>query len=210
MTEINSKSRLAIALSRLEGFSEPKVRQEQYLMDSEIGASVLWNAWLLGDIRGKVIADLGCGTGMLGIGALMLGAKQVLFVDMDKNALETAKNNILKVKSEGYSLGKAEFICSNIVEIKIKADLIIQNPPFGTKIRHNDILFLKKALETASIVYSFHKSESKSFLERFSAKKNAKITHVWDFKFPLKATLPFHRRKIHRIDVSCFRFEKMK
>src|SRR3989338_1673942 len=100
MTEINSKSRLAIALSRLEGFSEPKVRQEQYLMDSEIGASVLWNACLLGDIRGKVIADLGCGTGMLGIGALMLGAKQVLFVDMDKNALETAKNNILKVKSE--------------------------------------------------------------------------------------------------------------
>jgi len=74
MTEINSKSRLAIALSRLEGFSEPKVRQEQYLMDSEIGASVLWNACLLGDIRGKVIADLGCGTGMLGIGALMLGA----------------------------------------------------------------------------------------------------------------------------------------
>lgn len=210
MAEINSKSRLAIVLSRLEGFSEPKVRQEQYVMDSEIGASVLWNAYLLGDIEGKVIDDFGCGTGILGIGALMLGAKHVLFVDMDEEALENAKNNILKVKSEGYRLGKAEFISSDIGEVKTKADVVIQNPPFGTKIRHNDAFFLEKALETAPVVYSFHKSESKGFLERFSAQKNAKITHVWSFKFPLKATFSFHRRKIHRIDVSCFRFEKLK
>ncbi|MBI2654062.1 methyltransferase [Candidatus Woesearchaeota archaeon] len=210
MAGINSKSRLAIVLSRLEGFSEPKVRQEQYVMDSEVGASVLWNAYLLGDVEGKVIADLGCGTGVLGIGALMLGAKHVLFLDIDKNALKTAKNNLFKVKSEGYKLGKAEFICKDIGKVKIKADIVIQNPPFGTKIRHNDAFFMEKALETASIVYSFHKSESKAFLERFSARKNAKITHIWDYKFPLKASFSFHRRQIHRIDVGCFRLSKLK
>ena len=98
MTKISSKSTLAIALSRLEDFSKPKVRQEQYLMDSEIGASMLWNACLLGDIGAKTIADLGCGTGILGIGALLLGAKQVIFVDSDEKALEIAKKNVLKVK----------------------------------------------------------------------------------------------------------------
>jgi len=207
MTKISSKSGLAITLSGLEGFYEPKVRQEQYLMDSEIGAAVLWNASLLGDIEGKVIADLGCGTGLLGIGAMLLGAKEVIFVDSDEKVLETARKNILKAKSES---SKAELICQDIGGLKLKADVVLQNPPFGTKVRHMDIVFLEKALETAPVVYSFHKSESKAFLERFSAKKNAKITHIWGFKFPLKASFSFHRRQIHRIGVSCFRFETAK
>ena len=209
MTKNMSKSRLAIVLSGLEGFYEPKVKQEQYLMDSEIGASMLWNAYLLKDIEGKVIADLGCGTGLLGIGSLLLGAKHVFFVDSDEKALETTKNNVSKVKSDGYSFGKPEFICKDIGKLELKADVVIQNPPFGTKVKHNDIFFLENALKIAPIVYSFHKSETKGFLHLFSAKKNAKISHIWDFKFPLKATFLFHRRQIHRINVSCLRFEKI-
>ena len=208
MKQIASKSRLAIVLSSLEGFSEPKVGQEQYLMDSEIAAFVLWNAYLLGNIKGKAIADLGCGWGMLWIGGLLLGAKRVIFVDFDENALKAAKNNISKVKSEGYKLGKAKLVCKDIGKLEIKADVVLQNPPFGTKIKHSDVFFLEKALQIAPVVYSFHKSETKAFLQRFSAKKNAKITHIWDFKFPLKASFSFHRRQIHRINVSCLRFEK--
>ncbi len=208
MAKITSKSGLAIVLSGLKGFCKPEVRKEQYLMDSETGAFMLWNAKFLGNIEGKVIADLGCGTGLLGIGALLLGAKRVFFVDSDEKALKIAKNNTLKVKSEGYSLGKADFICQDIGKLKIKADTVVQNPPFGTKMRHIDILFLEKAMQTAPVVYSFHKSESKAFLKRFSAKNNARITHIWDFRFPLKATFAFHRRQIHRINVSCIRLEK--
>ena len=95
-----SKSELAIVLSKLKGFKRPKVSVEQYSMDSEVGASVLWNAALLGDIKQKVSVDLGCGTGILGIGALLLGAKKVYFVDSDQEALEIAKENWRKVKSE--------------------------------------------------------------------------------------------------------------
>src|SRR3989344_1764706 len=207
MTQIGSKSSLAIVLSQLGGFESPKVRQEQYIMDSEIGASALWNAYQLRDIEGKVIADLGCGPGMLGIGALLLGAKQALFVDFDEKALETAKNNLSKLKSEGYKLGKADFVCKDIEKLEgAKAEVVIQNPPFGTKIKHIDAVFLKKALEMASIVYSFHKSETKGFLERFSAQNNAEITHFFDFRFPIKASFEFHRRKIRRVNVTCFRF----
>ena len=204
-----SKSGLAILLSKLRVFDEPKVKAEQYPMDSEIGASALWNAYQLRDIEGKVIADLGCGPGMLGIGALLLGAKQALFVDFDEKALETAKNNLSKLKSEGYKLGKADFVCKDIEKLEgAKAEVVIQNPPFGTKIKHIDAVFLKKALEMASIVYSFHKSETKGFLERFSAQNNAEITHFFDFRFPIKASFEFHRRKIRRVNVTCFRFVK--
>lgn len=209
MKQINSKSRLAVVISSLEGFSKPIVRQEQYSMDSEICAHILWTAYLFRDIEGKVIADLGCGTGIIGIGALLLGAKRVFFIDSDENALKTAKNNIAKLKSEGYSLGKSEFICTDIQRLNIKADIVLQNPPFGTKIKHNDRIFLEQALKIAPIVYSFHKSETKGFLERFSAENNAKITHIWDFRYPLKATFAFHRRRIHRINVSCFRLTKL-
>ena len=206
MTKTISKSRLAIILSGLEGFHEPKVRQEQYMMDSEIGASMLWNAFLLGDIEGKVIADLGCGTGVLGIGALLLGAKLVYFVDSDEKALEIVKSNISKVKSES---SKSKLMDQDIGKAILKADTVVQNPPFGTKVRHNDIFFLEKALKTAPVIYSFHKSETKAFLESFSASHDAKITHTWNFRFPLKAAYSFHRRQIHRINVSCLRFVKI-
>ena len=203
-----SKSSLAIELSKLKVFESPKVRQEQYPTDSEIAASVLWNAYILGDLEGKVIADLGCGTGILGIGALLLGAKKVFFIEVDKKALETAKMSFLKVKSETSSLG-AKFMLGDIKDIDLpKADVVIQNPPFGTKVKHSDALFVEKALEIAPIAYSFHKSESLAFFEGFAAKKDAKITHNWGFKFPIKAAFEFHRRQIHRIDVSCFRFER--
>ena len=111
MRQIGSKSQLAVALSRLKGFAEPDVRHEQYATDSEVAGHMLWNAYMLGDIEGKVIADLGCGTGILGIGATLLGAGKVYFVDMDKKALETAKMSFSKVRSESSVEKMGKFIC---------------------------------------------------------------------------------------------------
>jgi len=72
---MHTKSSLAIELSNLNVFSKAKVKLEQYPTDSEIAADVLWNAYMKDELKGKTIADLGCGTGILGIGALLLGAK---------------------------------------------------------------------------------------------------------------------------------------
>lgn len=210
MKEIRSKSSLAIALSKLEGFKEPKVSVEQYTVDSEIGAFVLWNGLLKGDIRQKVSVDLGCGTGILGIGALLLGAKKVFLVDNDSSALKIAKKSLEKVKSECSIDGEAVFVCKDIKEFSEKTDTVIENPPFGVKVRHADKVFLERAFEIGKVIYSFHKSESKRFIERLSIKNEFKITDVWDFKFPLKATYKFHSRRIKYIDVSCFRLEKPK
>ncbi|HLG24498.1 MAG TPA: METTL5 family protein [Candidatus Nanoarchaeia archaeon] len=208
MSKKMSKSALAIILSRLEGFSKPKVDQEQYVTDSEVAAFNLWNAYILGDIEEKEIADIGCGTGILGIGTLVLGAKKVFFVDSDKSALETLKINISKVRSEGYIInGAFEIMNKDIKDLDFKAEVVVQNPPFGTKNKHADVIFLEKALKTAKIIYSFHKSETKSYINKFCNEKGAKITHVWDFDFPLKSTYKFHNKRIHRINVSCFRIE---
>jgi len=205
--KIRSKKALAMVLSGLEGFSTPKVRVEQYATDAEIAAEVLWQAYMKGDIA-KVSVDLGCGTGILGIGLLALGSEKVYFIDSDQKVIDIAKKNLSKLESE-YNLGDAVFKCQDIDDFNDPVDLVVQNPPFGTKVRHIDRIFLKKAFEISKVVYSFHKSETKKFVESFSKDKNFKITDVFDFYFPLKATMKHHTKKIKRIEVSCFRIEKM-
>ena len=207
MNQNISKKQLAIVLSKLEGFREAKVRVEQYTTDSEIAADLLWNASILGDIEEKVIVDLGAGTGILGIGALLIGAKQVLFIESENSALEIAKENLELVKH--LIKGKSEFILKDIINFNQKADVVIQNPPFGTKSEHADKIFLEKAFETASIIYSFHKVSTDSFIEAFSRDKGFEITHFWQYKFPIKASFDFHTKKIHRIDVGLYRLAKV-
>ena len=197
-----SRSGLAIALSALRGFSKPEVRAEQYMTDPEIAATVLWDAYMKGDIKERVIADLGCGTGVLGIGALLLGAKKVYFVESDSLAIEMAKENVQNIESES----SAEFLFMDVGGFEEKADVVIMNPPFGTKSEHSDRKFLERAFGISKVVYSFHKSETKQFVEAFAKDNKFDITQAIDFRYPLKATMEFHRKRIERINVSCFRF----
>ena len=44
-------------------------------------------------LMGKQVADIGCGSGILGIAALLLGAKEVKAVDVDSLAVRAAKEN---------------------------------------------------------------------------------------------------------------------
>ena len=46
------------------------------------------------DFKGKTVADCGCGTGILGIFASMLGAKSVLAFDYDSCCVENTKTNM--------------------------------------------------------------------------------------------------------------------
>ena len=50
--------------------------------------------WLDGlDLAGKTVLDYGCGSGILGIAALLLGATQVIAVDNDPQALLATRDN---------------------------------------------------------------------------------------------------------------------
>ncbi|MBW2977824.1 METTL5 family protein [Candidatus Woesearchaeota archaeon] len=210
--EVTSKSRLAVLLSKLKGFEIGKVRieLEQYQTDPEITAEILWFANMKGDISGKVIVDLGCGTGVLGIGALILGAKKVIFVDIDDKVIEIAKENLKFVEQElETKLGESQFIVEDITKFQGKADLVLQNPPFGVKVKHADKVFLEKAFTVAPIIYSFHKLESGRFIDEFIKKKGFRMSHFWSFDFPLKMTMEYHKKRIHRIKVGCWRLEKL-
>lgn len=199
-----TKSRLAIQLSKLKTFSSPEILSEQYPTDSEIAADILWTAYMKGDIEGKEIADLGCGTGILGVGCLLLGARKAYFVDKDEKCLATASENL-----QGLQLKNYEMINSDISKITLKADVVVQNPPFGTKEKHADRVFLMKAFDTAGVIYSIHKATSASFIEKLSSDNGFRVTNILRYSMPLKRSHAFHRRRIHRIEVACFRLERL-
>ncbi len=194
---------LAIFLSKLTVFSEPDMKEEQYPTDCNVAAEILWFAYMNGDIENKTIADLGAGTGILGIGALMLGAKKVFFVEKDERAIAILKENIKPLKSLNF-----EIIKSDVNYFRKKTDVVLQNPPFGTKEKHADLEFLKKAALTGKVIYTFHKAETKRFIDRTLESLKFDMTHYFEFDFPLKRTMEYHKKKVEAIRVGCWRAKK--
>lgn len=200
-----TKSGLAIELSKLRTFTDAKTNLEQYPTDSEIAAEVLWNAYMAKDIQGKRIADLGCGTGILGIGAMILGAAEVFFIDTDKEAIDVAIDNLKQAEAALKILGAAVFLAEDVAEFSEKVDTVITNPPFGTKAKGADVLFLSKAFKSANTVYSFHKAETEEYLRKFIEKSDFQVSNQWQFRFPLKMSMKQHRKPVKAINVICFR-----
>jgi len=205
-----TKSGLAILLSKLKRFEKPRVKEEQYETDSETAAAVLWQAYMNDDVKDKTVADLGCGTGILGLGAVLLKAKKVYMVEKDANAIGIAKENarFLEKENKIKIMDKLVFINQDIKGLKLYADIIIQNPPFGVKQKHADKTFLEKAFNISDVVYSLHKIESAGFIEQLSRDFGFFVTNITDFEMPIKACFDFHRKRIHRIKIGCWRLQK--
>jgi putative methylase len=201
---MQSKKQLAVALSRLHVFDRPSARLEQYPTDSEVAAEMLWFAFQRGELEGKTIGDFGCGTGILGIGALMLGARKVYFVDIDEIPLKRLDENLKLCALQG----NYEIFHQDISEFNKPVDVVIENPPFGVKTEHADRKFLTKAFQLSPLIYSLHKIESFNFIVKLSSDSGFKVTHNLRFDFPLKGTMDFHTKRIRRISVGCYRIER--
>lgn len=197
-----SRSSLAIELSKLAVFTHPNPALEQHTTDSEVAATFLWDAYMAGDVQGKTIADLGSGTGILGIGCLILGASKVIFVDADEGALAIAEHSLRKLEDEEEEgFGEGEFFTVDVQEFFTPVDVVIMNPPFGTKAAGADTCFLERAFELAPTVYSMHKKSTLDYLKDFAEKHGFSITYQRQADFPLKNTMPGHSKRIEHIEV---------
>lgn len=204
---IRSKKNLEVELSKLKSFVSPSMQLEQYPTPDSIAAEWIWNMALKGEVAGKTILDAGCGSGILGIGLLLMGAKKVYFLDKDPAAIKVCQENYQKIENE-YEIGKAEFVAHDISLFDAEVDLVVQNPPFGTKEEHADKRFLEKAFSLAKIVYSMHKYSTKIFVEAISRDFRFEITDFWRYEFPIKAVFKFHEKPVKFIDVGLWRMKK--
>src|ERR1700690_367850 len=103
-------------------------------------------------LSGRSLIDYGCGSGILGIAALMLGAAQVTAVDLDPQALIATRDNAirngvsaqLETQSVPAKLRPAECVIANIL-----ADPLIELAPILTAAGpHNGDLILSGILKT--------------------------------------------------------------
>ncbi len=199
------KKQLEILLEKVQGFSKPNIRREQYLTPATIVAELLYFAYMRGDLNG-VVYDLGCGTGILTIGAKLLGAERVIGVDSDVGALRIARAN---ARNLGVDV---EFICCDVRNVTIHAHrstspTVVMNPPFGAQIKASDRPFLQKALEIGKVVYSLHNAGSMGFISKYIQPYGI-ITDCAGIEFPMKRTFGFHKKDIKLVNVELYRFER--
>jgi ribosomal protein L11 methyltransferase len=84
-------------------------------------------------LRGQRIIDYGCGSGILAIAAVKLGASDVIGVDIDTQALQTSRYNALRngvqvrfVDAEASNIEAADVVIANILSgpLKVLAPLL--------------------------------------------------------------------------------------
>jgi putative methylase len=208
-----NKKQLEIILSKLKGNTEPKSELEQYTIQSSLAAEILNLAYLRSDIDKRIVLDLGCGSGTLAIGAVLMDAKKVIGIDIDKNVLKIADENVklAETLTDENIKDRIEFINKDISEYNGMVDTVIQNPPFGIQKLHSDRIFLKKAIESGKIIYSLHRSYSKSriFIKRFVEENRGKTEKIIKFKFRLPYIFKFHKKPFISYDVDLFIISKV-
>jgi len=220
------KLELELLLSQIVPHPSPKPSLEQYTIPADVAATMLHiAAYIYGDVVGKTVLDLGCGTGRLALGAAFLGAKQVVGIDIDRDAVKVAFENSVRTNLKE----KVQWITGDIDAIHGNFDTVLQNPPFGVQRRKADRRFLEKALESGKVVYSLHKcpDEDKAFikklkasktsvasvapspfLEKFIERRGGKTKAVYAMVMTIPRMFRFHTKRKHEFVVNLFVIER--
>lgn len=213
------------AISKIEPHPTPKAYLEQYTISSVTAAEVLYIAtYIYDDIINKTVVDLGCGTGRLAIGAALLGAREAFGVDVDKVAVNAARENAERMDVKR----KTHWITADIDVVRGTFDTVLQNPPFGVQRRRADRKFVKKSLEFGRTVYSLHKGGKSNrdfikrlrgrgtlfipvspspFLKRFIEEHGGEIKAVYAMLMTIPHMFEFHRKRKHEFVVDLYVIE---
>ncbi|HJW65638.1 MAG TPA: METTL5 family protein [Candidatus Bathyarchaeia archaeon] len=209
-------------LSDTEINPSPKASLEQYTISERVAADMLYlAAYGHGDIVGKTVLDLGCGTGRLALGAAFLGAKMVVGVDLDRGAVTLASET-----AEKKGLGaRTDWIAGDVDAVSGKFDTVLQNPPFGVQKRGADRRFLEKALEVGCSVYSLHnhpkmdrhliqslkgahgdllRVQPSPFIEKFVEERGGVVSAVFALLMTIPRMFDFHTKLHHDIVVDLY------
>ena len=129
--------------------------------------SLRFARWLFfnnGLYENKVVIDMGCGAGILGGVAGLMGAKRIIFTDISQKAYENTKENIKIFNLQG----KSELVKGDLFEnIKEKADVIIFNHPFFSDLSFEEYVSKTKIDENkGELMHRFLEDAKKHLKEK--------------------------------------------
>jgi putative methylase len=221
-TRLIRKLDLERFLSKVKPHPSPNVNLEQYTLSESTAATMLYlAAYTYGDIVGKRVLDLGCGTGRLALAAAFLGAESVAGVDIDRTAVKVAAENSFTVGLKD----KVDWIAGDIDAVASKFDTVVQNPPFGVQKRNADRRFIEKALELGNAVYSLHNHpvtdkrlivqlrsgggqplqvEASPFIQRFVEERGGRVEAVYALLLVIPHMFDFHTKAKREIAIDLY------
>lgn len=206
MRGLVKQKQMEIILSSLAPHPRPKLKFETYVLDSKSASYVLSIAgYVYNDVVDKKIVDLGCGTGVLAIGAALIGAKFTVGVDMDRDSIQVAKENASKVGVD------VNYVAGDIEVIHNSFDTVLMNPPFGSWSRGADVNFLAKAVDISAITYSLHKRSpgNRSFLTKKISSLGGTVDRIFEVEIRLPKTYRFHKKKNYLVKADLYRIQRV-
>ncbi len=192
----------------IKPFEKGKVELEQYTLPTQLIAFIL--VCVKDDLNCLNVIELGSGTGRFSLPIAKFFSQYLLCIDIDSD-------NIFKlqkiIKSQNLKAGllitPIEFLETNIKTNYF--DTVIMNPPFGTKRRGIDMVFLKKALNLSPCIISIHKSnfQTRKLITKISKSYEKKCEIITTVEFYIPPTFHFHRKRRHGVCVDVFRFHDL-
>lgn len=197
---------LEMTLQKVRGFSAPDPGSEQYQTPAPLAARLLFDAVLRGDIEGRSVLDLGCGTGILAIGAALLGASRVYGVEQDPSAIRIARENATCLGVE-IEIIQAVLVPGRVDAALPVADTVVMNPPFGAQREHADRPFIDTALVLGRKVYGVFNAGSAGFVGSYAGDR-ASVVSVTAAVLAIPRTFSFHTRDLLEIPVEIIVLER--
>lgn len=122
-------------------------------------------------IPDSVVLDLFAGSGALGIECISRGAKQVVFVDNQKESMQTIKTNLKNDLSQARLI-KADFTDAiyMLSKLNIQFNLVLLDPPFASDFAEKALYLLHKNSLLADGAIVMCEMSSKKGLQNYPQK----------------------------------------
>lgn len=150
---------------------------------------LLFEALARGDLFKRSVVDLGCGTGVLAIGAALLGASHVEGVELDADVIPVARDAAAAVDAT------VRWTVGDVTGLDSTAETVVMNPPFGAQRRSADRPFWDVAFSRPRAIYAFALADSRTFIARLTVARGARVEAQRPVPWTLGATFRHHRKR---------------